>query len=470
MGKEPKCRIGVIALSDGRPQARRVLDHVNREYLEKTVKGLEGTGFIEVVASPEPVHSTRQAVAEARRLAAVGVDGTIINFATWCFPNLAALIARNGKGPFLLYSNLNPQYPGLVGMMASGGALDQIGVRHQRVWGELDDSQVREKVLGFCKAAHVVSTLKGQVYGLVGGRSMGMYTAVADTAEWMRVFGVDVEHIDQLEIVRRSETVPADKVERAVAWLEKRAGLVAYDGDRLTREKLALQVCSYYATRELVAEHEVDFLGVKCHPELSSGFVTQCLSQAFFNDPYDWDGAHEPVVFACEGDMDGAMTMQILKLLTGEPVLFMDFRHYDAQEKVFVFCNCGSQATYYARASEKPEENLREVHLYPSKPLMLAGGAHVQYVAHPGPVTVARLLRDDQGYRMAILRGEFVSFPREKCRETTAEWPTAFVRLAVDPEQLIATYGANHCHAVYGDHVEELRQTCGMLGLEAVVY
>ena len=45
--------------------------------------------------------------------------------------------------------------------------------------------------------------------------------------------------------------------------------------------------------------------------------VHRDVAEAFLNDPYDWDGPHEPIVAATESDMDGALTMQIFKLLTG---------------------------------------------------------------------------------------------------------------------------------------------------------
>ena len=35
---------------------------------------------------------------------------------------------------------------------------------------------------------------------------MGMYTATSGTDSWMKVFGIDTEHIDQWEIVRRSNS------------------------------------------------------------------------------------------------------------------------------------------------------------------------------------------------------------------------------------------------------------------------
>ena len=52
---------------------------------------------------------------------------------------------------------------------------------------------------------------------------MGMYTATSGTDSWMKVFGIDTEHIDQWEIVRRSEFLLAQnrKIEQAFQWCEK---------------------------------------------------------------------------------------------------------------------------------------------------------------------------------------------------------------------------------------------------------
>ena len=57
--------------------------------------------------------------------------------------------------------------------------------------------------MAFLRAASAVNRLRGKTYGLFGGRSMGMYTAVPALDQWRREFGVDIEHIDQWEIVRR---------------------------------------------------------------------------------------------------------------------------------------------------------------------------------------------------------------------------------------------------------------------------
>ena len=71
--------------------------------------------------------------------------------------------------------------------------------------------------------------------------------------------------------------------------------------------------------------------------------------------------------------MDGALTMQMLKLLSGDPVLFADVRHYHADKDVWDLCNSGQHATWYAARSADPAENLRPGPLLPGG-LLLPGG------------------------------------------------------------------------------------------------
>jgi len=179
---------------------------------------------------------------------------------------------------------------------------------------------------------------------LFGGRSFGMNIATADPLQWQKIFGVDVEHINQLEIIRGASQVSHNKVETAFKWLTKNVGRILYDNNRLTKEKLKFKIRCYEATKAIIKEKNLNFVGIKCHPEPSDYYVKQCLNQAFLNDHYDWDGEHNPVVCAYKADIDGNLITQIFNFLSQKPVPFMDFRYYDEKENVFVFCNCGSHA------------------------------------------------------------------------------------------------------------------------------
>ncbi|MEM3658484.1 MAG: hypothetical protein QXQ66_08760, partial [Candidatus Hadarchaeum sp.] len=256
-----KQKVGILTFSDGRESVHQELEPVTRQFQNRLAQALQDTGEIQPIVGQEIIWTAELAQTEARRLASERCEVTIFNFAVWSFPHLAVIAAQFAPGPFLLFSNINPQYPGMVGMLASAGALDQIGVFHGRLFGDIRDPEVLRKVLAFVRAGAAVNRLKGETFGLFGGRPMGMYTAVANPDQWMREFRIDVEHFDQSEIVRRAQLVPQDEVEQAFQWLSRKVGKIHYDGKQLTPEKLKLQIKSYIAVREMAKEFNLDFLG-----------------------------------------------------------------------------------------------------------------------------------------------------------------------------------------------------------------
>jgi L-fucose isomerase len=468
-----RAKIGILTFSDGRDFVHKA--HLAEGTLERFQRGLqrrlEADGY-EVIAG-EFVWSNVTAVEQAKRLAAAGCDATIFNFCVWSFPHLAAIATRFVPRPILLFSNINPSQPGMVGFLAAAGALDQLGVPYTRAWGALEDEGVYGRLRTFVEASRVVKRLQGQTYGLFGGRPMGMYTAVSNPDQWMRTFGIDIEHIDQWEIVRGAERVPQSDVDRAIAWLEAHAS-VEYDGEALTPETLGRQIRSYYAVRRMIDDRHLDFCGIKAQPELTNAFCTMDLTEAFLNDPYDWDGPKPITVCATEADTDGALTMQIMKELSATPVLFADVRHYFADEGVFDLVNSGQHATYFAARSADPAENLARVRLLPeSRFFFPAGGASVHHLAAPGHATFARFTRLDGRYWLAIVEGDIVQFDQSRnevlMHETTYEWPHALVRFACSPETFLSTYSANHIHAIYGSWTTELQLICQQLGVESRV-
>jgi len=466
-------KVGILTFSDGRSHVHNELLPLTREFQERLARRLREAGW-EVVTGRDIVWTTDLAKSEARYLAAESVEATLFNFAIWSFPHLPAIASQFAPGPFLLFSNVNPQYPGLVGMLASAGALDQVGAFCARVSGDVADDAVFSRALQFLRAAVATNRLRGETYGLIGGRSMGMYTAQSPLDQWRRQFGIDVEHVDQLEIVRRSDLVPEDRVEDGFQWLEQQVGQIRYDGKKLTPELLKRQIRSYHAVRDIISDWRLDFCGIKGQPELTDHFCTMDIAEAFCNDPYDWEGPHDPIVCATEADMDGALTMELFKHVAGTPVLFADVRHYDAADNVWDLCNSGQHATYFAGRSFDPKVNLPKVRFYPEIIYFPAGGASVAHIAAPGPVTLARLARRQGRYWMAIVPAEFVEFRDavawKKAEATTLEWPHAFTRFQVTPEVFLASYDSNHIHGVYGDYVQELLWICRILGLDSHVF
>lgn len=465
-----KFKVGVLTMSDGRPYLHQTQFEMNMQYQRGIQEALEGTGLVEVIAGSAPIDSSDAAKREARRLKEAGVELTIFNYAIWCYPQFTAVAANEAPGPYILFCNLHPSECGMVGMMAAAGTLDQLGLVYERIWGSIQEPEVLDRVLSAIRAFCAVGRLRGCTYGNFGGRPMGMYTAVANLDQWQQKFGIDVEDLEQYDIVRCGGEVEQEKVTRARKWLEQHVGRIAYNDSNFTPEKLETQIRSYYGLRRLINEKKLDFIGIKAHGDLTDWYVTMDLAEAFLNDPYDWDGPHDPIVAATESDMDGALTMQILKGLSGAPVLFADVRHFEKSENVWFFSNSGTHATYFAAGSMDPAVNLKQVSLLPETKDYPAGGGSVHHFAHPGHMTFARLARKQGRYYLTVVPGEIVQFSQERMEAlgalATPQWPVAFARLKTPAEDFLANYPCNHIHGVYGDYIRELRLVAKLLGIE----
>jgi len=374
--------------------------------------------------------------------------------------------------PTALVSNKHPGTHGTVGLLGTAGALSQIGFPHLRIREDFSTNRIVEKALPFFRAASAVSRLRGKVFGLFGGRSLGIDTGTFDPMQWRQMFEVDVEHIDQLEIIRRAELIAEEPTDEMMAWLSENVASIGYNDQGLTPDKLAFQVRCYLATKEIIEEKGLDFVAIKCMPDLTNHYVPQCLSAAFLPGPYDAQGNKEPIAMACEADGDGALTMEILKQVSGgSPVLFGDLSYINEETSTIYVPNCGAMCSWYAGRSDNPSENLSQIELRPA--FRPGGGAITYFKAAPGPVTLARLYRKAGEYYMAIIPGEAVEPTPEEYEafvkaRGSHQLPIAFVKVSLDFDELINEFGSNHISGVAGTFVHELEHVCHMLNIVPV--
>jgi L-fucose isomerase len=409
-------------------------------------------------------------------LKAAGAESFIAHVPCWTSPNLVVRGVERMNLPTVLMGNKHPSTHGTVGFLGAGGALDQIGKTHLRIREDYDGPNakaIEDKAMPLIRAASVAARLPGKVFGIFGGRSLGIDTGTLDPMQWRRMFGVDVEHIDQLEIIRRSEHVPEDKTDQMLKWLEDNFGAIAYDEKALTPEKLAFQVRCYLATKEIIREMGLDFVAIKCMPDLTTHYIPQCLTAALLPGPFDADGSKEPTVMACEADADAGLTLEILKEVSGgKPTLFGDVSYINEAIQTFYLPNCGALCAWYAGRAEMAAENLKHVEIRPA--MRPAGGGIAYFTCAAGPLTLARLYRKAGEYKMAILTGEAIRLSKKDYEDFVKargrhQLPTAFVKVTVDIDAFINEFGSNHICGVAGSYVHELEQVCRMLDVTPVI-
>jgi len=476
--------IGIALINDEREHVWRAnreecMEVVNKwaEIIRRGVKNIDGSSP-EVVVGSDTITSVRVAQRVGEELARANCKQIILCFYVWNFPFLVwPLINSVGRDkPILCLSNNSGKYPGNVGLLATDGALRQVGVRTHRIIGDMNDPEVQAKVIDWVRAAQAYTTIQNEVYGMYGGHSMGMETGYFHLVPIIKTFGVTVRQIDQLLLVEKMKEVDEREVEKAMKWFTELLGdRIKYDGKMLTPETLKKQIRLYLAIKIVNEEKGFDFCGLKGQRELSEYVCIGDVAEMLMNDPYDWNGPKETTVCATEADSLAAITMQLLKYISGGlPVLFMDVRLYHPDKDIWDFCNSGNHASWYASRSMNPKENFKKITFHPALEYYFkAGGASVEFDAAPGPITFARLgLWDDKLY-MVIMLGEAVELPPEERKaineQTNPTWPHVHARLHCSFDEFIEVFPSNHILGVAGNHVRALKYLCEISGIEPII-
>ena len=227
------------------------------------------------------------------------------------------------------------------------------------------------------------------------------------------------------------------------------------------------------ATKDIIAEKHIDFAAIKCMPDMTNHYTPQCLSAAFLPSTFDAEGDKEATAFACEADADAALTMQLLKLVTGGmPTMFADVSQLDPEAGIIYLPNCGAYSAWFAARSNNAQENLEKINLCEAN--RPAGGAITLFVAAPGPVTLARLTRTAGKYKMCIVKGEMITPSSERHEEFSKargahQLPMSYVKTNMDFEVFMQEFDSNHITAVGTQCAEALEQCCKILGIPCLV-
>ncbi|MCE5198558.1 MAG: fucose isomerase [Armatimonadota bacterium] len=476
--------IGIAMLSDEREHVWSIsndanMQVVNRwaEVLRTGLKNADGS-VLEIVVAPKIITGVRVAQEMGEYLVRQGCKQVIMCYNVWNFPFLAwPFINCFGRDiPILSLSNNNGQYPGNVGLLASDGALRQAGRRTHRIIGEIDSPVTQQDVFDWIRGANALTTIKNEVFGLYGGHSMGMETGFFHLTPTVKALGCNCYQVDQYLLIKYAEQMDAAEVEKGRKWFEGLLGdRLKYDGKMLTPQTLERQIRIYLAMDKINKEEGFDFCGLKGQRELTEHYTLGDVPEMVMNDPYDWNGPKEPMVCATEADAYAAITMQLLKYVSGGlPTLFMDVRLYLPELDIWDWCNSGNHSSWYASQSYDPAENFKKITFHPALEFYFkAGGASVEFDACGSEMTFARLGLWDEKPFMFITKGEALELPGEERKRidnlTDPTWPHVHAKLKCSFDEFKDLFPANHAQGVAGDKVNALRYLCEISGITPII-
>ena len=328
---------------------------------------------------------------------------------------------------------------------------DDMGIKHEFIYAGPEENEFIQKVCSMAHAAKTARELSGANLGLFGGRYMNMYTGTADPIQVKKVFGIEITHINEFWLVKQAEKIDKKKIKEYSEFLHRTYGEIA-----APQEVQERSIRLYFAMEKFRREYELDLATVKCMLEVQGDYCSHCLSVSRHID--------EGFIISCEADINGAITMQILKLLSGLAAGFGDVCRVDRKAGVLTVINCGAFATNLAGDYKRVRWLEQNRDLVPGE----GTGMTTFFTSKPGKITLARLGRIEGQYVMQISSGEAFD-PGEEYIVSDVS-PHLFVRLdQSNPDIFIQNCRSNHQHWVYGDFKEELVQLCSILNIKPIL-
>ena len=436
-------KIGMVGISLPGERTDIALDALARAWMALTQLGFDVTGDRELALSEGEV------LARVQAFTATEVSAVVYLLGTWMeAPMVVNAIERYPGTPVVLWAI--PALPSFS-LVAAGvikGTLDDIGRTYRFIYGDPDDPGTRGQLQDCLSACAAVQALKRARLGILGGRSLGMYTSTVDEMGYKSIFGTEIEHVDQLRLVTYAQATPATEVEQSLAELRRTySSFAAPDAtmDKSVRLLLALS--------RIVAEERFDFLGVKCLGEVINYYASCCLAISVLND--------RGLPTACQADIPAAFTMKLMAELSGGACAFADLVHVDYQSGLARLVNCGTMPT--SLAADRHAVAWGWQYEYMGK----GRGVTPIFSCRGGPATICCLARVRGKLTLQVVTGQVEEHPVTDLGEVRDIWAQAFVRLDGDPEFLVRSLRSNHVIMAYGDLRSGLHHVCDLLGIEA---
>jgi L-fucose isomerase len=443
-----------------------------------THRGAEVVAPLARLAAQDPgaavgIRDGRDLAACVNALRTARVDCVVIDVFHWARLPLVAALVDQAEVPVAAVANTGDGWNGIPCAAAICASVrEQPRTRRAALVEAFLDTDAD----GLCRWVAGASALAGMRRSkvMLWGGSYGAempYTR-SDPAALEASFLAEVDTEQEEVLVERARRIiegSHDRIDRFFAWLASKGASVHRDAKMVTPASLDYQAGLYLAARDRLDEMErhggapVVAAGIKCHYEMSIACqgCTACLLPAFLPFGVDAEGPRRIVPFACEGDLNGAVTVALLHALNPSvPPLFGDLVAFRADH--VLMRNCGGSSVYWAARSSDPERSLPDVTLGAN--LHGKSGAAVHYETPAGgPVTFARLFRQDG--RFGMLLGEGLVTAAGEGSRYEDPWPHTRLALGCDPALFFRAAPGNHGSLTEGALAREVEVACGYAGV-----
>ncbi|GHT11828.1 L-fucose isomerase-like protein [Planctomycetales bacterium] len=372
--------------------------------LEAAVRSqLETSPFEPVFFGPVADDTTlARNIAEARQS---GVEAIIVSQPTMGDGNLWSAFVTEWDSPVIIFAT--PENPkntkvsacGLVGAHNWASGLSQVGRPPIIVYGLPGQSETITELNQAVQVAATARKLQHARVGLIGDHAPGFLNMAVDAGLLQQLLGPRLKRIGLYEfstLVRSfsDSEVAADRKRVESLGLPIKPGIVLSENDWNISSRY------YLAVKRIVEEESFDAVALRCWPELPNEFgVWAYLAIARL--------ASDGINICEEGDVDGAIGTLIARSLGADTAAYnSDWLEHD--DDSITLWHAGATPFGICEPIGSPHGPTLSVHFNSGKPLVVDAR-----LAADIPVTLFRLWRFRNEYRLAVVEGQIASPTRE---------------------------------------------------------
>lgn len=336
-----KLKIGVVSTRN-----EEFFTDLNERF-DRTMAGMKKLAEkwdFDLYIAEQKVYCEEDATAAVKECEANGVDFLMVQL-TSCPGNGGTWIheftkIRAGLGVWAIPEEANEgpsPVNSFVGMTFYAGIIGHYNlgrdVKYKWFYGNPEDEIFIKRFSVTVKAFQVIKKMNHSKVALVSGVSEGFGDLVFDERNVKRVFpGIKLSTHNEYRAIKEKALAYSDEEVKSVAeaFVNDAKGI---DKDCCKYVDISTRI--YMAYKEYILENNIDAIALNCIYKLGEDFgIHLCSIISKLCD----DG----FVVSCEGDFMGAISMLMLKYLTGNVPSLMDFPQFDEDDNSILMWHCGA--------------------------------------------------------------------------------------------------------------------------------
>jgi len=233
-------------------------------------------------------------------------------------------------------------------------------------------------------------TIDKQTIGIIGDRPEGFYTCDYDQDEVTDKLNVSLINLELDDLFDEAKNVNTE----TIASTKNTISGYLQGTEELEQDEFDKSISIYHGLESLKDKHNLDAFAIRCWPETFTEYgCASCGPMAMMNE--------KKVSCACEADVLGGISCNILNQMNHNPSLLVDIVDVDKTDNSLVFWHCGLAPISMAKEGTAKSG----IHSNRKKPLL-----H-DFSLKSGEITIFRVSKARNKLQFFVLKGSVIDRP-----------------------------------------------------------